>query len=339
MTEFDFSVFRDLDFDDDSITIKNDDEITTRKIFVEDEKSITFKRNAKRNWQLCENCGVDAVYQDFSLICPKCGVEIQNIDSSTENYSFSKKSTDITKIDGKNSYSWNKSLRTTCSNYPEWNRVKSVKKLNNFSYESKSEKTPDYINQRVIELFENIRKVKTFRGTGQNRILAAIVYYILQDEGMARQPRAIAELHGITEKDLSKGDSIVRQYLEEKVIDLAINNDNHENFVDKYLAIMDIDSDKYKGIIMDIIKRGEYKKIYRTKTPKPSTKCVGAIYLVIRSDPKLKAKITKELIVSKCSISKTTFISNFHLLIANKTKFKKVYDKYKKRLNLTFPDN
>jgi transcription initiation factor TFIIIB Brf1 subunit/transcription initiation factor TFIIB len=335
MSEFDFSAFIELDKSD------------TGKGKVIDLNFNTFKNidtnneetDLKHNWQLCENCNVDAMYQDFSLICPKCGAEIQNIDSSSENYSFSKKSTDITKIDGKNSYTYNKSLRTTCSNYPEWNKTKSVKRLNKFSYESKSEKTPDYINQRVIELFENIRKVKTFRGTGQNRILAAIVYYILQEEGMARQPRAIAELHGISEKDLSKGDSIVRQYLEENVIDISINNDNHRNFVDKYLAILDINPHKYKNIIMDIINRSEYKKIYRTKTPKPSTKCVGAIYLIIRSDPKLKKKITKEIIVLKCSISKSTFISNFHLLVANKSKFKKVYAKYKKKLNLTFPSN
>ena len=290
----------------------------------------------EKDWQICENCNVSAIHQDFLLVCPECGVEIQNIDSASENYSYCKKSNDITKIEGKNSYTYNKSLRTTCSNYSEWNKAKSIKKLNKFSYETKAERTPEYVNKQVIEQFEKIRKIKTFRGTGQNRVLAAISYYIMKEEGLIRQPRSIAELHGLSEKDLSKGDSIVRQYIEEKVIDLPVNHDVHELFIDKYLSLLNIDADKYKKIILEIIERGEKKRIYRRKTPKPSTKCVGSIYLIIRSDKSLS--ITKEEIINKCNISKTTFISNYQLLLSKKKIYKKIYQKYSETLGLIFPE-
>ena len=287
------------------------------------------------NWQVCENCNINAIHQDFLLVCPECGVEIQNIDSTSENYSYCKKSNDITKIEGKNSYTYNKSLRTTCSNYSEWNKAKSIKKLNKFSYETKSEKTPEYVNKQVIEQFEKIRKIKTFRGTGQNRVLAAISYYVLKEEGLARQPRSIAELHGLSEKDLSKGDSIVRQYIEENVIDLKTNHDSHKLFVDKYLSLLGMNLDKYRDIILEIISRSEEKRIYRQKTPKPSTKCVGAIYLIIKSDDTLN--ISKETIINKCKISKTTFVSNYQLLLSKKKIYRKIYKKYKTKLNLSFP--
>lgn len=317
----DFEIFNQFEFNGENIRKKR-------------ERNVI---DTEKKWQLCEDCSVAGIQQEYSLICPDCGLELQSIDGNSENYKEDRKSTSITKIDGKNSYSWNKSLRTTCSNYPEWNKNKSIKKLNKFSYESKKDKTPEYINKRVVELFENIRKIKTFRGAGQNRILAAIVYYVLQDEGIARQPKSIAELHGISEKDLSKGDSIVRKYLEENVIELSVNNNNYENFVDKYLEMLDIDQVKYKQLILDIIEKSEQKRLYRKKTPKPSTKCVGAIYLVINSCPELKKRVTKDMIVKKCNISKTTFICNYNLLITNKSKFKHIYKKYNKRLNLKFP--
>ena len=112
-----------------------------------------------------------------------------------------------------------------------------------------------------------------------------------QKEGLARQPYKIAALHCILERDLSKADSIVRSFNEAGVINLFINNDSYENYIEKYMEILEIDIVKWKPLVIDIINRAEEKHIYN-KTPKPSTKVMGAIYFIINSIPSLKRKIT-----------------------------------------------
>ena len=97
------------------------------------------------------------------------------------------------------------------------------------------------------------------------------------------------------------------------------------------MEILEIDIVKWKPLVIDIINRAEQKHIYN-KTPKPSTKVMGAIYFIINSIPSLKRKITKEDIISKCTISKTTLINHYQELFNNKKKFKKIYKNYNLKL-------
>ena len=155
-----------------------------------------------------------------------------------------------------------------------------------------------------------------------------------QKEGLARKPYRIASLHGILERDLSKADSIVRSFHEEGVIDLFINKDSYESYIEKYMEILKMDIIKWKPFIIDIIKRAENKHVYM-KTPKPSTKCLGAIYFIINSVPSLKREISKEDMINKCKISKTTLINHYQELFNHKKKFKKIFKQYKIKLPKT----
>ena len=337
----DFNDFNVEDVEDDEDINKNFDFINDWSDSDSETKSSEDLDNKKQLWRNCTNCKIEAIeHVENKLICSNCGAEIINIDDKKVNYSIKKyyntstNSSVTTIIDGKNSYSYNKSLRSICSNYSTWNSKKSLTKMNNFSYEADNDKIPSYINEAVIKQFENIRKIKTFRGAGQESVKAALVYYMCQKEGLARKPYKIAALHGILERDLSKADSIVRSFNETGVINLFINNDSYENYIEKYMEILEIDIVKWKPLVIDIINRAEEKHIYN-KTPKPSTKVMGAIYFIINSIPSLKRKITKEDIISKCTISKTTLINHYQELINNKKKFKKIYKTY----NLKLPKN
>ena len=320
------------------------------KINLETDKSAdSIKYNNRNNSEnicdttrYCHKCNVEAI-EDISptlkLICPKCGLEFQNINDKSVNfstsiqYNTSKFNSITTKIEGKNSYAHNKSLRGACSNYNVWNSKKAVKHLNRCSYESETDKIPPYINEVVIAEFEKIRKRKTFRGPVQIGIKAVLAYYICPVENLARKPSEMAKLHGIMERDLSKADSIVREFIEDGVIDLQVNQNSYDSFIERYMALLDIDT-KWKQIVIDIIERAEKKHLYVKKNPKLSTKCMGVIYLIINSVPSLKGRISKDDISSKCNISKTTFISQYQLLINNSKKFRKIFKKY----NMTFPE-
>jgi len=327
------------------------EELSQKKICSESQKMIhsddwndsddkhNISHYKKQQWRYCTNCDIETTeHLERKLICPNCGVEIINIDDKSTNYSINRyyntsaTSSVTTIIEGKNSYPYNKSLRSVCSSYKVWNSKKSLNKMNKLSYEAKNDKIPPYINEAVIKQFEEIRKRKTFRGAGQESVKAALVYYMCQKEGLARKPYKIALLHGILERDLSKADSIVRSFHEDGVIELFINKDNYESYIEKYMDILKIDIHKWKYFIVDIIKRAEDKHVYM-KTPKPSTKCIGAIYLLVNSVSSLKKKITKEDIISKCKISKTTLINHYQELLHNRNKLKKVYKNY----NIKFP--
>ena len=129
------------------------------------------KESQNNKWRYCSSCNVEAI-EDISpsrkLLCPKCGVEIHNINDSELNYHTSLHYNTMqldsisTKIEGKNSYAHNKSLRGTCSDYNAWNSKKAIKYLNKCSYESETDKIPSYINEIVVNIFEKIRKRRTF---------------------------------------------------------------------------------------------------------------------------------------------------------------------------------
>jgi predicted RNA-binding Zn-ribbon protein involved in translation (DUF1610 family) len=99
MSEFDFQAFKELDNDRKENDLASDD-----------EEIIVDKIEKDREWRKCKSCDVYTVEQDFVLICPKCGVEVESIDSTTENYSYTK-SSNVTKLSGKNAHTWNKSLK------------------------------------------------------------------------------------------------------------------------------------------------------------------------------------------------------------------------------------
>ncbi len=307
-----------------------------------EESANNNEKKEKSSWRYCSACNVEAI-EDINLsqklICPNCGIEIQNINdtklnfSTSIHYNTSQYNSVTTKIEGKNSYAHNKSLRGTCSNYNAWKSKKDVKYLNNCSYDSETDKIPPYINEAVIKEFEKIRRVKTFRGPVQIGIKAVLAYYMCPAENLARKPSEMANLHGIRERDLSKADSLVRSFIEEKVIELEVNQNHYHSFVDRYIALLEIDP-KWRPVIISIIEKAEEKHVYIRKTPKLSTKCIGSIYLIIMSVPSLKKRITKDEIAKKCNISKTTFLGQYQLLLTNKNKLKKVFKKYR----LTFPE-
>ena len=134
-------------------------------------KSTEIKRSdnydKKQQWRYCTNCDVETTeHLEHKLVCPNCGVEVLNIDDKSTNYSINKyyntstTSSVATIIEGKNSYPYNKSLRSVCSSYKVWNSKKSLNKMNKLSYEAESDKIPPYINEAVLKQFEEIRKRK-----------------------------------------------------------------------------------------------------------------------------------------------------------------------------------
>jgi transcription initiation factor TFIIIB Brf1 subunit/transcription initiation factor TFIIB len=334
----DFELFNKNTNDFENITDTN-----INREFLQENNNTAAKhiREYYLNTSLCDSCGIETREDNATgvTICPKCGLEVQKIEDQNPNFdtnnqhNTSKTSSITTKIEGKNSHAYNRTLRGTCSNYKLWNRKREFKKLYKCSFESKNNKVPPYVIERSLEYYEKIRPYKTFRGTGKISIIASLVYYICQQEGIAIKPKEIANVFNLHERDLSKGDSTVRKYVELKVLDIRINKDNHDNYTEKYIQLLGMDMG-WKKIILDIINKAERRHMYTSKTPKPSTKVIGCIYLLIQSSDDLKSKITKDEIEKKCNISTTTFIDNYKLLLSGKKKIMSIYRKY----NLTFPD-
>ncbi len=303
-----------------------------------------YKLQKKNNWRYCTNCNIEATEDtEISLSCPKCGLQIDIIHDSTQNFQsntqYNTSNNNITtKMEGKNTYKYNKTLHSTCGQN-NWNPKLIIQKLNNHSYETEENKIPEFIIQTIVEQFKKIREIETSRGNGQMAKLACLIYYECKRSKIAYKPKEIAAICKISERDMSKADSKLRALHENGIIKLELNNNNYESYIERYLSLLNINSENYdnienlKNIILDIILHAEKKHIYIIKTPKPSTKCIGAIYLLINSIPEIKELITKEFIVKQCKISKTTFIGHYQLLLDNKKHFKKIF----KRYGLEFP--
>ena len=332
-SDFDFNLFN---VNEEIFVTKNN------QLLKKYDKNIELQKSNK--WRECPNCNVEATKDnEISLSCPKCGLQIDVIHDTIQNFNLNKQyntseNNITTKMDGKNTYKFNKTLHSTCGQ-SNWNPKIIINKLNKISYESIENEIPKYIIHSVVEQFKEIRKIKTLRGNGQMAVLISLIYYKCKEEGLAYKPKELAIMYNISERDMSKADSNLRSLHNKGIIELELNNNNYKNFIERYLLLLNIDSDKYnnienwKKIILEIIECAERKNIYIINTPKPSTKCVGAIFLFINSTPELKDYISKDDIVKKCKISKTTFIGHYQLLLENSKKFKKVF----KKNGLEFP--
>jgi predicted transcriptional regulator len=80
--------------------------------------------------------------------------------------------------------------------------------------------------------------------------------------------------------------------------------------------------------VADIINRSEKKNVHIMNDSRTTTKCIGAIFLLINRIRGL-SHITKDHIVKECNISKSTFIRYYNLLMTNYKIIKPVFKKHK----------
>jgi transcription initiation factor TFIIIB Brf1 subunit/transcription initiation factor TFIIB len=248
------------------------------------------------------------------------------------------------KMIGKGSYGYQRSLLKTCANYSKYRKINTLKDMNNWNTQSEKHHIPKNVINEANEMFATIKekaykeekdgkdgkkkkKKLVFRKDGKKGVQAACAYYACYKNNISKTPAEIAQFCGIEEKFLSIGMRILGDLGEFKVIDIPVKINPISDYTDRYFELLDIPR-TYKPFVMALIQRAESQKIHILHDNKNTTKCVGAIYMLVERTPELRKRITKEKIEQECTISKTTFIRYYTILCQYYRKIKKTMKIY-----------
>jgi flagellar biosynthesis GTPase FlhF len=146
---------------------------------------------------------------------------------------------------------------------------------------------------------------------------------------ITKTPREISSIMEIEERFLSLGDRKIQGLHEKGVITIPTMLRPLQDYLDQTFPSLNIPN-KFKRFVYDIIERAENMNIHIMDDSRPTTKCIGAIFLIINRVPIQALKhINTDTIVKECKISKSTFMRYYKLLIANYPKLKPVFKKHK----------
>jgi transcription initiation factor TFIIIB Brf1 subunit/transcription initiation factor TFIIB len=229
---------------------------------------------------------------------------------------------------GKNSYCYQRSFLKTCANYSSFRRNNNRKDLYNYNYQYEGKKIPKNVIKLAIDIFSKIKDHNyVYRGNGKKGVLGACLFYACVMNNITKTPREIASIMEIEERFLSQGDRTIQELNEDGIINIPTILRPLQDYLDQYFPALEI-PDKYKQFVFDIIERAEKKNIHIVNDSRPTTKCIGAIFLLVNRVKSLN-RITKDKITSECRISKSTFIRYYNLLISNYKKIKPVFVKHR----------
>ena len=286
-------------------------------------------------YTMCPKCNIEGTLSDGSVYCPQCGLETLVVDDNNK-FSFSiEKDHNVSSNSfmsfnfiGKNSYCYQRSFLKTCANYSSFRRNNNRKDLYNYNYQYEGKKIPKNAIKLAIELFSKIKENNyVFRGNGKKGVLGACLFYSCVMNHITKTPREIACVMEIEERFLSQGDRIVQELNEKGVINIPTILRPLNDYLDQFFPALNI-PDKYKPFVADVIARAEKKNVHIMNDSRTTTKCIGAIFLLINRIRGLK-HITKDHIVKECNISKSTFIRYYNLLLTNYKMLKPIFKKHR----------
>lgn len=295
-------------------------------------------------YTICPRCNIEGTVSDGSVYCMECGLETMICDdnnkfcfSTEKDHNVSSNSFMSFNFIGKNSYCYQRSFLKTCANYSSFRRNTNRKDLYNYNYQYEGKKIPKNAIKHAIEIFSIIKENNyVFRGNGKKGVLGACLFYSCVINHISKTPREIASVMEIEERFLSQGDRIVQELNEKGIIVIPTILRPLNDYLDQFFPVLNI-PDKYKKFVADIIERAEKKNIHIMNDSRTTTKCIGAIYLLINRIKNLK-HITKDHIVKECNISKSTFIRYYNLLIMNYKILKPVFKKHRIRMPTIWRD-
>jgi transcription initiation factor TFIIIB Brf1 subunit/transcription initiation factor TFIIB len=257
-------------------------------------------------------CGGQMVSEHNSLECLKCGLTIPWASSCTdEQYNDVKKNT-TTQMriigSGSKSYGQKKALQRT-SNYKEYQEDVSRKNLLQINSNSLSKK---HLPKVVLEYAKNMFSLVQQHGCVvrmdvKTGVLSGCLYYACYLNNISKTPAEIASMTGVPERFLSMGERILRDLAERGVLDLPERVNPLCDYITRYMEMLGIDK-KYLPFVCELIDVAAKNKLHVLSDSRNTTKCIGALYILIERVPELKKTINDERIIKTCVISKTTYM-------------------------------
>lgn len=315
----------------DQFELFDDDDFDTFFNQTVDEEMDMNDKKAQNEYKNCNDCNIQMQPNiNNTLTCPNCGyiknVIIENLEyePSMSGYNTNNNYHIPIKCVGKNSFQYQKYLRNNTSQYSIIQETTLRKLLEKLNYQSNDFVIPKNIINNVLIQYKKIRETsKIHRGEILKGILGSLIYYECLKEGIIRKPKELAKWYSISENDLSKGDKILRELDEKKIINLPINKEFANEYINSYLKRINLDI-KYEAFLTELLNNINLLKIGNPNA-RLSTKIASLIFLLIISK---NYNITSEEISKEFDISISTFKSFYLEIYKNKDKLNIIFDKY-----------
>ena len=169
----------------------------------------------------------------------------------------------------------------------------------------------------------NVRGQKKFvrRGNIKDEVLAGLIYFECIREKLVRKKKDIAAFMKLTTNGFARGEDILRTLEAEGKLDIPVDDEPIEGFVDRYMCALDIENPTYSQFVIDLVQRSEDKNIGMNS--QISSKIVGAIWILIQ---RKKLGISAQALERAAdNTKKNTFAKFSNMVMNNMGVFKDIF--------------
>lgn len=281
----------------------------------------------------CHSCNVPMKLYGSDYNCPNCGLVEENNTTATPRESNGSSSIKIS-MNGRKSR-----IYSVTTDYSKTQKKQIFDQLvqNNNAYEG-FKFSRDILSKVAIE-YNNVQKSVTViqksggqlqqkkfvkRGNIKDEVLAAFVYYECIRAGATRKKKDVAAMMKLNTGGFSTGETILRALHNAGKIDIPINDEPVDDYLDRYMETLNINDDSYRGFVLDIV--GHSEALCIGMNSQISSKIVGAIWIVITNCGLGISAAALEHAAD--GIKKSTFIKFRKAVESNFAEFRQFYHKY-----------
>ncbi len=294
------------------------------------------KEDNMLNVEKCINCMSKNLYTDMTdgiVVCSDCGLKVSDILDRSPDWNSINSSNDHNSRCGcpTNYFFPQSSLGTKVTN-GKYSRISILEKWSQMPYKERSRyEVLKYIESKcslynvskpIIDnaknLFNQLSKITTLskdnkekgiiiRGLNRKSIIAACVYNGANLQGNPRTPKEIAEIFGITEKQVTKGNRKFRDIMTKEKIVKNLKATQSSEYIDRqeYISLL-----KLEPFQIDIAKKiaKNVKRLDMATDHQPASLAAGSVMLMANI---LNLNLSKKKISETFKISQVTIIKTF----------------------------
>lgn len=295
------------------------------------EISLCAAETEDSKFNCCLDCDVrmDLVGSEYK--CPQCGYTSENDpDRGKELDDISSNSIRVTTGANKGRY------RNGNTNYANVQKKNLIDQLNTrqdqyqgpkFSKDVLGAAATQYNNsQKYIKQVLDDQGEKKFvrRGSIKDEILAALIYFEGVRVKNVRKRKDVAIFMGLATCGFARGEDIVRTWQAKGLIDIPVNDEPLEGYIDRYMETLGLDDPNYNAFVAEIVQLSEDRKI--AMGSQISSKVVGAIWVLITQ---LGKKITAATLETATdNTKKNTFTKFSKIIMESRNVFAAIFRKY-----------
>lgn len=272
---------------------------------------------------VCQLCNIPLYKSpaDMAYICKECGRMEEMVgvieDGGTEsisNYNTSDDAAAPVRINGPDSYLYQKKLIGNIANYKKTQKKNTKDQMIQIVSQYNGYKIPQGVVVEAANFYYEVQQHCIKRGDVRKGAMAACLYRMCIKHNITRKPKEISDIFGIAQSELSNGEKILDDLIARGLIK-AQETQNQEttamdSFLNRYFEVLGIPAEstqpngpKYRTFATRLI-------LFTTKyniaaSSITSSKCAGAVYILASKCGELNIK--RDQIEKECVISKSTF--------------------------------